>query len=163
MRLHEIMGIEANRRWGVCSLNEFRKVCNFIFVYNLRSVSNLTRSSLASSVSTQCLPRQPTSNPDFFFQLMLPFWNGTRIRTLQKQQSASTPISKTSNCTLAFRQRKRRNLLRVLVFALVRLSVLLYVTGSSCPYRIYHKSRHFERRHRSDTWRPFLHVGLYTI
>ncbi|KAI0269044.1 linoleate diol synthase [Russula aff. rugulosa BPL654] len=26
MRLHEIMGIEANRRWGVCSLNEFRKV-----------------------------------------------------------------------------------------------------------------------------------------
>ena len=28
MRLHEIMGIEANRRWGVCSLNEFRKVCD---------------------------------------------------------------------------------------------------------------------------------------
>lgn len=26
MRLHEIMGIESNRRWGVCSLNEFRKV-----------------------------------------------------------------------------------------------------------------------------------------
>ncbi|KAH9056259.1 linoleate diol synthase [Lactarius vividus] len=25
MRLHEIMGIEANRRWGVCTLNEFRK------------------------------------------------------------------------------------------------------------------------------------------
>ncbi|KAH7927845.1 heme peroxidase [Leucogyrophana mollusca] len=25
MRLHEIMGIEANRRWGVCSLNDFRK------------------------------------------------------------------------------------------------------------------------------------------
>jgi linoleate 10R-lipoxygenase len=25
MRLHEIMGIEANRKWGVCSLNEFRK------------------------------------------------------------------------------------------------------------------------------------------
>jgi cytochrome P450 len=25
MRLHEIMGIEQNRRWGVCSLNEFRK------------------------------------------------------------------------------------------------------------------------------------------
>ena len=30
MRLHEIMGIEANRRWGVCSLNEFRKVCAFL-------------------------------------------------------------------------------------------------------------------------------------
>ena len=30
MRLHEIMGIEANRRWGVCSLNEFRKVCRLI-------------------------------------------------------------------------------------------------------------------------------------
>jgi len=27
MRLHEIMGIEQNRRWGVCSLNDFRKVC----------------------------------------------------------------------------------------------------------------------------------------
>ncbi|KAI0291817.1 linoleate diol synthase [Russula brevipes] len=25
MKLHEVMGIEANRRWGVCSLNEFRK------------------------------------------------------------------------------------------------------------------------------------------
>ncbi|KAH9940835.1 heme peroxidase [Epithele typhae] len=25
MRLHEIMGIESNRRWGVCSLNDFRK------------------------------------------------------------------------------------------------------------------------------------------
>ncbi|KAG0701786.1 heme peroxidase [Suillus ampliporus] len=25
MRLHEIMGIEANRSWGVCSLNDFRK------------------------------------------------------------------------------------------------------------------------------------------
>ncbi|KAH7890809.1 heme peroxidase [Phlebopus sp. FC_14] len=25
MRLHEIMGIESNRAWGVCSLNDFRK------------------------------------------------------------------------------------------------------------------------------------------
>lgn len=25
MRLHEILGIEQNRSWGVCSLNEFRK------------------------------------------------------------------------------------------------------------------------------------------
>ncbi|OJA13135.1 hypothetical protein AZE42_03642 [Rhizopogon vesiculosus] len=25
MRLHEIMGIEANRSWGICSLNDFRK------------------------------------------------------------------------------------------------------------------------------------------
>ncbi|KAG5723411.1 Psi-producing oxygenase C [Termitomyces sp. T112] len=25
MRLHEIMGIEQNRRWGVCSLNDFRQ------------------------------------------------------------------------------------------------------------------------------------------
>ncbi|KAG7444916.1 heme peroxidase [Guyanagaster necrorhizus] len=25
MRLHEILGIEQNRRWGICSLNEFRK------------------------------------------------------------------------------------------------------------------------------------------
>jgi hypothetical protein len=26
MRPHEIMGIESNRAWGVCSLNDFRKV-----------------------------------------------------------------------------------------------------------------------------------------
>lgn len=26
MRLNEIMGIEQSRRWGVCSLNDFRKV-----------------------------------------------------------------------------------------------------------------------------------------
>ncbi|VDB91968.1 unnamed protein product [Peniophora sp. CBMAI 1063] len=25
MKLHEIMGIQSNRRWGVCSLNDFRK------------------------------------------------------------------------------------------------------------------------------------------
>lgn len=25
MRLHEIMGIEQNRKWGVCTMNEFRK------------------------------------------------------------------------------------------------------------------------------------------
>ena len=25
MRLHEIMGIEQSRNWGVCSLNDFRK------------------------------------------------------------------------------------------------------------------------------------------
>jgi linoleate 10R-lipoxygenase len=28
MKLHEVMGIEANRRWGVCTLNEFRKACD---------------------------------------------------------------------------------------------------------------------------------------
>ena len=25
MRLHEIMGIEQSRDWGVCSLNDFRE------------------------------------------------------------------------------------------------------------------------------------------
>ncbi len=25
MRMHEMMGIEQNRQWGVCSLNDFRK------------------------------------------------------------------------------------------------------------------------------------------
>ena len=29
MRLHEIMGIEQNRKWGVCSLNDFRAVSHF--------------------------------------------------------------------------------------------------------------------------------------
>src|ERR1700683_3468504 len=32
MRLHEIMGIESNRRWGVCNLNEFRKVRSLSYV-----------------------------------------------------------------------------------------------------------------------------------
>jgi hypothetical protein len=29
------MGIEANRRWGVCSLNEFRKVSDLIFYFSI--------------------------------------------------------------------------------------------------------------------------------
>ena len=40
---------------------------------------------------------------------MLPFWNGTLVRRLQRQRSASTPTLKTSNCALACRQRKQRN------------------------------------------------------
>ena len=34
------MGIEANRRWGVCSLNEFRKVSRLTFCpeYSLTSI-----------------------------------------------------------------------------------------------------------------------------
>ena len=43
MRLHEIMGIEQNRRWGVCSLNDFRK-----FLGLKRGYSNL---NLVSSMS----------------------------------------------------------------------------------------------------------------
>lgn len=31
MRVHEIMGIEVNRRGGVCSLNDFREVCVITF------------------------------------------------------------------------------------------------------------------------------------
>ena len=39
MRLHEIMGIEQNREWGVCSLNDFRKVSMspFCVVYAMSS------------------------------------------------------------------------------------------------------------------------------
>lgn len=29
-KLNEIMGIEQNRAWGVCSLNDFRKVCDSV-------------------------------------------------------------------------------------------------------------------------------------
>jgi linoleate 10R-lipoxygenase len=66
MRLHEIMGIEANRKWGVCSLNEFRKVCGSP-LSSLRIVPNLICSSLALNVSAQWLLLQPVykSNPDF--------------------------------------------------------------------------------------------------
>ena len=33
LRPTEIMGIEANRRWGVCSLNDFRRVSCYLFIY----------------------------------------------------------------------------------------------------------------------------------
>jgi hypothetical protein len=53
------MGIEANRRWGVCSLNEFREVCDITFFTPivLRAYSELcfSGSSLALNVSTQYL------------------------------------------------------------------------------------------------------------
>lgn len=53
MRLHEIMGIEANRRWGVCSLNDFRKVGHRSPSYHeVMLTIDITPSSLASSVST---------------------------------------------------------------------------------------------------------------
>ncbi len=48
MRLHEIMGIEANRRWGVCSLNEFRKVFHWILQF--------PEYSLTSTVAVVPLP-----------------------------------------------------------------------------------------------------------
>ncbi|KAI9456900.1 linoleate diol synthase [Russula earlei] len=40
MKVHEIMGIEASRRWGVCSLNEFRKVLNLTYSNFLEWNSN---------------------------------------------------------------------------------------------------------------------------
>ncbi|KAJ7623211.1 linoleate diol synthase [Roridomyces roridus] len=36
MRLHEMMGIEQNRRWGVCSLNDFRKYLGLIAYTSFR-------------------------------------------------------------------------------------------------------------------------------
>lgn len=33
MRLNEIMGIEQSRKWGVCSLNDFRAVSPRSFSY----------------------------------------------------------------------------------------------------------------------------------
>jgi len=56
MRLHEIMGIEQNRQWGVCSLNDFRAVSHLnavfaklmlfvfisIWVLNVRSSVNIS-------------------------------------------------------------------------------------------------------------------------
>jgi hypothetical protein len=51
MRLHEIMGIESNRRWGVCSLNEFRKVFSFNSFPEYSLTSLAEHSSLVSGVS----------------------------------------------------------------------------------------------------------------
>ena len=44
------MGIESSRRWGVCSLNDFRKVFHFIFL-SVEDNVKLRRSSFASNVS----------------------------------------------------------------------------------------------------------------
>jgi hypothetical protein len=36
LKVIEVMGIEAGRRWGVCSLNELRKVCYVFFrIYSI--------------------------------------------------------------------------------------------------------------------------------
>ena len=47
MRLHEIMGIEQSRNWGVCSLNDFRKALGLkrklsssLFRYRILMVMN---------------------------------------------------------------------------------------------------------------------------
>lgn len=71
MRLHEIMGIESNRRWGVCSLNEFRKVyvvSSFLHAFpNL----NLPYSSLVSNVSIRSLCLKTSIFiPSSLFQLL---------------------------------------------------------------------------------------------
>ncbi len=49
------MGIESNRRWGVCSLNEFRKAC--VSVHLLRFLPNSISSLLQflGLKSRQCL------------------------------------------------------------------------------------------------------------
>jgi len=52
MRLQEIMGIESNRRWGVCSLNDFRKVFHFLFISVTYDIK-LRRSSFASNVGVK--------------------------------------------------------------------------------------------------------------
>jgi hypothetical protein len=40
MKVHEIMGIEANRSWGVCSLNEFRQVCLSLSLFRARRLTS---------------------------------------------------------------------------------------------------------------------------
>ena len=60
MRLHEIMGIEANRKWGVCNLNEFRKV-KLLLLYLIICSSHTTISSSVWSVSYPIdLPKGPS-------------------------------------------------------------------------------------------------------
>lgn len=52
MRLHEIMGIEANRRWGVCSLNDFRKVRSYVYRSILTETHDMQFLGLKSRLGT---------------------------------------------------------------------------------------------------------------
>ena len=53
MRLNEIMGIEQSRRWGVCSLNDFRQVSSISSSSCNRMEAEMRlRSTLVLSVSS---------------------------------------------------------------------------------------------------------------
>ncbi|CDO73323.1 hypothetical protein BN946_scf185008.g86 [Trametes cinnabarina] len=67
MRLHEIMGIEQNRAWGVCSLNDFRKV------YCQRDPDGPGNGSMLGRLLLRTLPGQYASDNTYtWFPLMTP-------------------------------------------------------------------------------------------
>ena len=103
MRLHEIMGIEANRTWGVCSLNDFRKFLG------LKS----KRRALGIYPILTVMQRIPVS------------WNGTLTLKLLGPQKSFMATLTTWSCMWVSRPRKPSLLWRerdcAQVFALIQM------------------------------------------
>jgi hypothetical protein len=85
MRLHEIMGIEANRAWGVCSLNDFRKFLGLKSEW--LSIQHL-------SWMLSVLQHTPVS------------WNGILTMKLLTLPKSSMVTSTTWSCTSASRPKR---------------------------------------------------------
>ncbi|KAF7308570.1 Heme peroxidase [Mycena chlorophos] len=58
MRLHEMMGIEQNRRWGVCSLNDFRRYLGLKRMLHFANLAHPVESSIAYSSFLEWNPRE---------------------------------------------------------------------------------------------------------
>jgi len=153
MKLHEVMGIEANRRWGVCSLNEFRKVPSFILLRIVDCNSHICCSSLALNVSIRFSYQTQQADP-IFFQLIPVSWNGTPTRRLRKRQNAFIPILRISNCMLGCKPKKPNLSLTVQACALVCLVLLSRGAGRAQHHlrRIHCDPCYPQRCHCLDAW-----------
>lgn len=132
MRLHEIMGIEQNRRWGVCSLNEFRKVrlhfsflflCDGVLIASYEQFLGLKREF---SFPLGYLSPAFLLNGFRFRQHTQASWNGTVILRSLGRLRSSMEISTTLSFTSVFRLRKSSLSWTVPVSALVRFHLPLF-------------------------------------
>ena len=96
LRIVEIMTINQSRNWGVCSMNEFRKVhTHEILTELLLTVDRSTSDSNLSRLSRI----------------------GTQIKRLQKLRAEYMEILKTLSCTSVCKRRRRSRCAQVRVFA----------------------------------------------
>lgn len=110
MRLHEIMGIEQNRRWGVCSLNDFRTFLGLKRESGLAFVhvaTNLHKPNQHTRVSSSGTPTQRS---------LLPLRN-------------STVTSTSLNSMPVFKPRRQSQSLMALDCALVSIPHSLFAFG----------------------------------
>ena len=129
MRLHEIMGIMQARKWGVCSLNDFRKVsrpcmfdCGQIADGNRFKFLGLKRAYRArKSIIYEMLTDS---------QSTLRSWNGTLIPRLLMPRRSSTVISIAWSCIQVFRLKR----LSLLSKALVSVQVWSFMAPDAHTY-----------------------------